>query len=161
MRVAFEVFEGDVSELKDYEHISGHLIFDIKLGENFRHKARFVADGYKASTPSAVTYSSVASRDSVRLYLLIAALTDSDVQSADESFIIHMCIQACISAFHISTTIRELLLSYRMQIITTVVLFVCNSKIHLQSLLPYGTVRYRTVAVFCIPIVRVARLKYF
>ena len=83
VRVAFEVFEGDIGELKDYEHISGHLIFDIKLGENFRRKARFVADGYKASTPSAVTYSSVASRDSVMLLLLIAALDDIDVQSAD------------------------------------------------------------------------------
>ena len=60
-RIAFEVHEGDVSELKDYEHISGHLIFDIKLGENFRRKACYVADGYKTSTPSAVTYSSVAS----------------------------------------------------------------------------------------------------
>ena len=67
VRIAFEVFEGDVSELKDHEYISGHLIFDIKLGENFRHKARYVADGYKTSTPSAVTYSSVTSRDSVRL----------------------------------------------------------------------------------------------
>ena len=83
VRIAFEVFEGDISELKDHEHISGHLIFDIKLGENFRRKARFVADGYKASTPNAVTYSSVASRDSVRLFLLVAALNDIQVQSAD------------------------------------------------------------------------------
>ena len=82
-RIAFEVHEGDVSELKDYEHISGHLIFDIKLGENFRRKARYVADGYKTSTPSAVTYSSVASRDSVRIFLLIAALNDIDILSAD------------------------------------------------------------------------------
>jgi len=83
VRIAFEVFEGDVSELKDHEHISGHLIFDIKLGENFRRKARYVADGYKTSTPSAVTYSSVTSRDSVRLFLLLAALNDVDIQSAD------------------------------------------------------------------------------
>ena len=78
-RIAFEVHEGDVSELKDYEHISGHLIFDIKLGENFRRKVRYVADGYRTSTPSAVTYSSVASRDSVRIFLLIAALNDIDI----------------------------------------------------------------------------------
>ena len=83
VRIAFEVFEGDITELKDYEHISGHLIFDIKLGENFRHKARFVADGYKASTPNTVAYSSVASRDSVRLLLLVAALNNIQVQSAD------------------------------------------------------------------------------
>ncbi len=60
VRMAFEVFEGDIlSELMDYECISANLIFDIKLGENFRRKARYVADGYKTSTPSAVTYSSV------------------------------------------------------------------------------------------------------
>ena len=83
VRVAFEEFEGDISELKDYECISGHLIFDIKLGENFRRKARYVADGYKTSTPSSITYSSVTSRDSVRLFLLLAALNDVDIQSAD------------------------------------------------------------------------------
>ena len=74
VRVAFEEDQGDISDLKDYEHISGHLIFDVKLGENFRRKARYVADGYKTSTPSAVTYSSVTSRDSVRLFVLLAAL---------------------------------------------------------------------------------------
>ena len=83
VRIAFEVFEGDTAELKDYEHISGHLIFDIKLGENFSRKARFVADGYKASTPNTVTYSSVASKDSIRLFLLVVALNDIEVQSAD------------------------------------------------------------------------------
>ena len=83
VRVAFEEYQGDISDLKDYEHISGHLIFDVKLGENFRRKARYVADGYKTSTPSAVTYSSVTSRDSVRLFLLLAALNDVDIQSAD------------------------------------------------------------------------------
>ena len=83
VRIAFEVFEGDIQDLKDYEHISGHLIFDVKLGENFRRKARYVADGYKTSTPNAVTYSSVTSRDSVRLFLLLAALNDIDIQSVD------------------------------------------------------------------------------
>ena len=83
VRIAVEVFEGDTTELKGYEHITGHLIFDIKLGENFRPKARFAADGYKASTPNAVMYSSLASRDSVRLFLLVAALNDIEVQSKD------------------------------------------------------------------------------
>ena len=60
-----------------------HVIFDVKLGENFRRKARLVADGHKTDPPSSVTYSSVVSRDSVRICLLIAALNDLDVQSAD------------------------------------------------------------------------------
>ena len=39
VRLTFGVYKGDISNLKDYEHISGHSIFDIKLGENFRRKA--------------------------------------------------------------------------------------------------------------------------
>ena len=72
--VAFTVHEGDIKELEGYELISGHLILDVKLGGYFRHKARYVADGYKNSTPSAVTYGSVTGRDSVRLLVLIAAI---------------------------------------------------------------------------------------
>ena len=59
------------------------MIFDIKLGEGFRRKARWVADGHKTDAPTAVTYSTVVSRDSVRILLLIAALNDLDVQGAD------------------------------------------------------------------------------
>ena len=59
------------------------MIFDVKLGENFRRKARYLADGYETSTPNAVTYSSVTSRDSVRLFPLLAALNDVDIQGAD------------------------------------------------------------------------------
>ena len=59
------------------------MIFDIKLGEGFRRKARFVGDGHKTETPNAVTYSSVVSRDSVRIVLMIAALNDLDIEGAD------------------------------------------------------------------------------
>ena len=60
-----------------------HMVFDIKLGENFRRKARLVADGHFTNPPSSVTYSSVVSRDSVRICLLIAALNGLDVMCAD------------------------------------------------------------------------------
>jgi hypothetical protein len=36
----------------------------MKLGENFRRKARYCADGHKTETPASVTYSAVLSRDS-------------------------------------------------------------------------------------------------
>jgi hypothetical protein len=52
------------------------MIFDIKMGENFRRKARMVADGHQTETPAALTYSSVVSRDSVQIALTIAALND-------------------------------------------------------------------------------------
>ena len=38
-RVAFETYDGDPKDLIGYEEITGHLIFDVKLSENFRQKA--------------------------------------------------------------------------------------------------------------------------
>ena len=75
--------DGEVSQLVGYQEITGHLIFDVKLAENFRRKARFVADGHKTETPTSVTYSTVVSRDSVRICLTIAALNGLEVLAAD------------------------------------------------------------------------------
>ena len=70
--VAFEVL--DCEEKPDgYQDIKCHMIFDVKLGENFRRKARFVAGGHKTVTPASITYSSVVSRDLVRICLMLAA----------------------------------------------------------------------------------------
>ena len=83
---AVESFDGDdIQELLDdnYQKISCHFIFDVKLGENFRRKARFVAGGHTTEAPASITYSSVVSRDSVRTALLIAALNDLDVLACD------------------------------------------------------------------------------
>ena len=81
--MAFDEIDDPSSLGKEYNEITGHLVFDVKLGENFRRKARFVADGHKTSAPAAVTYSTVVSRDSVRIIFLIAGLNDLDVQGAD------------------------------------------------------------------------------
>jgi hypothetical protein len=59
------------------------MIFDIKLGENFRRKSRLVGGGHMTSTPAALTYSSVVSRESVRIFLTMAALNDLDVLACD------------------------------------------------------------------------------
>ena len=53
------------------------------MGENFRPKACMVVGGHKTETPTTLTYSSVVSRDSVRIALLIAALNDLDILSCD------------------------------------------------------------------------------
>ncbi len=83
VRVAFEEFDGDPQSLIGYTEITGHLVFDVKLGENFRRKARYCADGHKTGAPASVTYSTVVSRDSVRVLLTIAALNELDVLGAD------------------------------------------------------------------------------
>ena len=66
VRIAFEEFDGDVKDLlPGYQYVDCHIIFDIKMEENFRRKARMVAGGHETTTPSSLTYSSVVSRDSV------------------------------------------------------------------------------------------------
>ena len=88
VRVAFEKWQGGntveeaKSKLVGYQQIKAHMIFDVKL-DGLVRKARLVADGHMTDTPSSVTYSSVVSRDSVRLAFLIAALNDLDIMSAD------------------------------------------------------------------------------
>ena len=54
------------------------------MGENFRRKARFVAGGHTTEVPeSLITYSSVVSRDSVRIALTIAGLNGMKVMACD------------------------------------------------------------------------------
>ena len=82
--IAFEEFDGDESDIPNgYQKVTCHLIFDIKMGENFRRKARMVAGGHMTVTPAALTYASVVSRDSVRICLTIAALNDLKVLACD------------------------------------------------------------------------------
>ena len=83
VRIAFEVYDGEISDLKEYQKINCHMIFDIKMSENFRRKARMVAGGHMTETPPTLTYSSVVSRDSIRILLMIAALNGLDVLSCD------------------------------------------------------------------------------
>jgi hypothetical protein len=83
VRVAFEVYNGRLEDLIGYEQITCHIIFDVKLSEGFRRKARFVADGHKVETPPTISYSSVVSRDSVRICLLLAALNGIKVMCVD------------------------------------------------------------------------------
>ena len=83
VRPAFEVHEGDASKLVGYQKIKCHVIWDVKLGENFRRKARLVAGGHTTDPPSSITYSSVVSRESVRIALTVAALNGLDILACD------------------------------------------------------------------------------
>jgi hypothetical protein len=89
---AFQVWEKDFKDLPvGYQEITCHMIYDVKRGENFRRKARFVADGHKTQMPAAMTHSSVVSRDLARIVLLNAAMNDLDVLACDIQ-------NACLSA---------------------------------------------------------------
>ena len=83
VRPAFEIYEGDIRKLVGYQKIKCHIVWDVKLGENFRRKARLVAGGHMTDAPSSITYSSVVSRESVRIALTIAALNDLQILACD------------------------------------------------------------------------------
>ncbi len=70
--VAFEFLEPGDSIPHGYKKISLHMVFYIKL--DFTRKARLVAGGHLIDVPASMTYSSVVSRESVRIMFLIAAL---------------------------------------------------------------------------------------
>jgi len=65
-----------------FKHITYHMIFDIKMIGLVR-KARFVAGGHLTDPPVESVYSSVVTRESVRIMFLIAALNDLDILGAD------------------------------------------------------------------------------
>jgi len=80
--VAFDVLaEGIAPPPPGYKKIPLRMIFDIKM--DFTHKARLVAGGHRTDPPTTLTYSSVVSRDTVRLAFMIAALHDLDILMGD------------------------------------------------------------------------------
>jgi hypothetical protein len=88
VRPAFERWdEGTVEDARDgkklvgYQEIGCHMVFDIKM--DFTRKARYVAGGNTTEPPTENTYSSVVSRESVRIALLVAALNDLQICAAD------------------------------------------------------------------------------
>jgi hypothetical protein len=76
-----DVRTGKVSDMRGYQEIKCHIIFDVKM--DFTRKARFVAGGHMTQVDNSSTYSSVVSRDSVRIALLTAALNDLQMLSCD------------------------------------------------------------------------------
>jgi hypothetical protein len=58
------------------------MIFTIKQ-EDFKRKARYVAGGHTTEAPAMLTYSSVVSRETVRIALTMAALMDLEVKTSD------------------------------------------------------------------------------
>jgi hypothetical protein len=77
---AFEFNDEDKIPI-GYKHITCHMVFDIK--SDLTRKARLVGGGHQTEVPKESTYSSVVSRDSVRIAFLYAALNDLDILSAD------------------------------------------------------------------------------
>ena len=59
------------------------MIFDKNMVGKFTRKARLVDDSHTTSLPSSMTYSSVVSRESVRVSFLLAYLNDLEIFARD------------------------------------------------------------------------------
>ena len=59
------------------------MIFDIKMDGRFTRKAHYVAGGHTTAPPSSITYSSVVSRDSIRIAFALSALNGVDIRATD------------------------------------------------------------------------------
>lgn len=80
--VAFRVFEHNEPIPNGSKLIDFHIVFYVKM--DLVRKARLVAGGHRnKGVPSLLMFSSVESRDSVRIMLLIAALNILNVLSTD------------------------------------------------------------------------------
>ncbi|KAG7369925.1 reverse transcriptase RNA-dependent DNA polymerase [Nitzschia inconspicua] len=76
-----DVRAGKLSDMIGFQEIGCHVVFDVKM--DFERKARFCANGNETRAPSSITYSSVVSRDSIRLAFLIADLNGLDLLACD------------------------------------------------------------------------------
>ena len=82
MKVTFQILDDGTRTPRDYQFVKCHMIYDVKM-KGFRRKARLVAGGHMTTAPSAVTYASVVSRESVQIALTLAALNDLEVNCGD------------------------------------------------------------------------------
>jgi hypothetical protein len=67
-----DIRKGHVKEMIGFQEIKCHIVFDVKM--DFTRKARFVAGGHMTQPATSITYSSLVSRDSVRIAFLLATL---------------------------------------------------------------------------------------
>jgi hypothetical protein len=81
VQIAFKFLEDGEAAPVGYKKIPCHIIFDVKM--DLTRIARFVAGGHKMDPPTTLTYSSVVSRDSVRIAFLLSALNGLDILAAD------------------------------------------------------------------------------
>jgi len=78
--IAFEI---QAEALPTYQDTRRSLatVRDVKM--DFTRKAQYVTGGHWMDPPKAITYSSIVSRESVRIALLMAGLNDLEVRLTD------------------------------------------------------------------------------
>jgi len=80
-RKAFQFLEENEQVPIGYKWIHCHMIFDVKM--DFTRIAHFIAGGRMMNPPDSITYSSIVSRDSIRIAFLLAMLNDVNILTTD------------------------------------------------------------------------------
>ena len=81
VRIAFDVRDPHTKPAPGTKYLELMMVFDVKL--DMTRKARMCARGDLTDPPASITYSSVVTRESVRIAFTVAALNDVDVQMFD------------------------------------------------------------------------------
>jgi hypothetical protein len=78
---AFDFLDDNATVPPGYSFVDTYFVFDIKM--DLTRKARLVARGSMTEPTKEETFASVVSRDTVRLFFLLAALNDVELLSCD------------------------------------------------------------------------------
>ena len=82
VKIAFQIMTNVKKALNSYQFINCHMVFDIKIEDSCR-KACLVVGGHVTYMPKVITYSSVVTRETVHIALIMVALHDLEVKAAD------------------------------------------------------------------------------
>ena len=93
VRAAFKVLPDGKSVSIGHQFVQCHMVFDVKI-KDFSCKARLMAGGHMIEALAYMMYSSIVSRETVRIALMIAALNDLEVKSGN---FLNACVQAPIT----------------------------------------------------------------
>ena len=66
------------------------MVFDVKM-EDFRCKLKLVAGGHTTKAPATMTYTSIMSRETVRIAFMITALNDLEEKLNNTAIVNNTC----------------------------------------------------------------------
>ena len=91
--IAFNFVEDDAKFPITCQQIRCHLVFDIKMDST--HKARLVAGGHTTEVVEMSNYSSVVSRESVRIAMVVVALNTLKIEAGDSqsTYLTVLCLE--------------------------------------------------------------------
>ena len=93
VHTSFNFIEDDANIPIGFQQIRCHLVFDIKI--YFTHKARLVVGGHTTEVTEMSNYSSIVSRESVRIVMVVAALHSLNIEDGgiQNAYLIALCLE--------------------------------------------------------------------